>query len=599
MVLTDANQPIFNMITNITINNIKGFGESNNSFALQIKPSKVNILVAPNGFGKSSITAAFSSLKSSKLELDELNYHNNDRTLKPVLSITEDGEVYTANDEVNNISKTFNIFSVKNMVKAYAKSKNFGGYVNTKGVLGIDDIIVIKNIPPIESLEYSVSDLKKEFGKNGKVLSNIEYILKNCQFLAELKLVYLRIGKLLGKKNQAKLQCIVTSINSKQGTSEQIKSQITEQELAFLNEEPFRMIYNLIAKCSHLNKIVDNFLVLYQIVRVYEKNKSVFKRYINRKAYELFKAELTEIINDMGATWKRIRPTEHKNSLIVKFPLATEISYGQRDILILAITFQVIKKEISSVKKNIVIIDEVFDYLDAVNLTITQYYLSDLINSLKDKCDIYTIIMTHLNPEYFKNFVFSDKMMNIQNLLNFEAIPYTKTKRLLSKRSDASIQEDVDCYLLHYSPINKINKRVEFKALSLPELWGEGDKFKNYLVDEINKYFSNTSNFDPYAICIATRIRVEKLAYDKLNSGDQDKFIETHKTTEKLKFAESVGVDIPDIFYLLGIIYNDGCHMNRSETDKPIIYRLNHIGIKNLIRKLFDNQNEISINHLY
>lgn len=153
MVLTDANQPIFNMITNITINNIKGFGESNNSFALQIKPSKVNVLVAPNGFGKSSITAAFSSLKSSKLELDELNYHNNDRTLKPVLSITEDGEVYTANDEVNNISKTFNIFSVKNMVKAYAKSKNFGGYVNTKGVLGIDDIIVIKNIPPIESLE--------------------------------------------------------------------------------------------------------------------------------------------------------------------------------------------------------------------------------------------------------------------------------------------------------------------------------------------------------------------------------------------------------------------------------------------------------------
>lgn len=533
MVLTDANQPIFNMITNITINNIKGFGESNNSFALQIKPGKVNILVAPNGFGKSSITAAFSSLKSSKLELDKLNYHNNDETLKPVLSITEDGAVYAANDEVNNISKTFNIFSVKNMVKAYAKSKNFGGYVNTKGVLGIDDIKVIKNIPPIESIEYSVSDLKIEFGKNGKVLSNIEYILKNCHFLAELKLVYLRIDKLLGKKNQAKLQCIVTSINSKQGTSEQIKSQITEQELAFLHEEPFRMIYNLIAKYSRLDKIIDNFLVLYQIVRVYEKNKSVFKKYINRKAYELFKAELTEIINDMGATWKRIRPTEHKNSLIVKFPLATEISYGQRDILILAITFQVIKKEISSTKKNIVIIDEVFDYLDAVNLTITQYYLSDLINSLKDKCDIYTIIMTHLNPEYFKNFVFSDKMMNIQNLLNFDAIPYTKTKRLLSKRSDASIQKDVDSCLLHYSPINKINKRVEFKALSLPELWGEGDKFKDYLVDEINKYFSNTSDFDPYAICIATRIRVEKLAYDKLNSGDQDKFIETHKTTEK------------------------------------------------------------------
>ena len=586
------------MITNITINNIKGFGESNNSFDLQIKPNKINILVAPNGFGKSSITAAFSSLKPSKLELDEINYHNNDETLESSLSITEDGTIYEANSKVNNISKTFNIFSVKNMLKAYAKSKNFGGYVNTKGFLGIDDIEVIKKIPPIISLKYSISDFKKDFGKNSKILNNIEYLLKDYQFLVELKTIYPEIEKLLTKTRKAKIQNIVNSLNSKHGTTEQIKNQITEQELEFLNEEPFCAIYNLIKKYSDRELVIDNFLTLYQFVQVYEKNRSIFKKYIERKSYELFKANLTETIKDMGATWKSIKPTEHKNSLIVKFPLATEISYGQRDVLTLAITFQIIKKEISSAKKDIVIIDEVFDYLDAVNLTITQYYLSDLVNSLKDKCEIYTIIMTHLNPEYFKNFVFSDRAMYIQNLLKFEAIPNHKTKRLLSKRTDASIQNDVDYYLLHYSPTNEISKREEFKALSLPELWGEGDKFKNYLVDEINKYFSNANDFDPYAICIATRIRVEKLAYDKLNSGNQNEFINTHKTTEKLKFAESVGADIPDIFYLLGIIYNDACHMNKSEIDKPIIYRLNHIGIKNLIRKLFDNQDVISTNYL-
>lgn len=50
------------MITNIKIENIKGFGTANNSFDIEIKPQKVNILVAPNGFGKSSITVAFSSL---------------------------------------------------------------------------------------------------------------------------------------------------------------------------------------------------------------------------------------------------------------------------------------------------------------------------------------------------------------------------------------------------------------------------------------------------------------------------------------------------------------------------------------------------------
>lgn len=42
-------------ISNITIKNIKGFMDQNNSFDVHILPNKVNLLVAPNGFGKSSI----------------------------------------------------------------------------------------------------------------------------------------------------------------------------------------------------------------------------------------------------------------------------------------------------------------------------------------------------------------------------------------------------------------------------------------------------------------------------------------------------------------------------------------------------------------
>ena len=63
------------MITNIKIENIKGFGITNNSFDLEIKPRKVNILVAPNGFGKSSITAAFNSLAKGKIKVEEVNMH--------------------------------------------------------------------------------------------------------------------------------------------------------------------------------------------------------------------------------------------------------------------------------------------------------------------------------------------------------------------------------------------------------------------------------------------------------------------------------------------------------------------------------------------
>ena len=51
------------LISNITIKNIKGFSDKDNSIDVDIKSGKINILVAPNGYGKSSITAAFKSLK--------------------------------------------------------------------------------------------------------------------------------------------------------------------------------------------------------------------------------------------------------------------------------------------------------------------------------------------------------------------------------------------------------------------------------------------------------------------------------------------------------------------------------------------------------
>ena len=56
-------------ISTIEIVNIKGI--ENKTFFLDIVPNKPNILVAPNGFGKSSFAISFDSLKSNKIELDE------------------------------------------------------------------------------------------------------------------------------------------------------------------------------------------------------------------------------------------------------------------------------------------------------------------------------------------------------------------------------------------------------------------------------------------------------------------------------------------------------------------------------------------------
>ena len=46
-------------ISEIRVKNIKGFGDTVQPIKVRILPNKVNLLVAPNGWGKSSLTTAF------------------------------------------------------------------------------------------------------------------------------------------------------------------------------------------------------------------------------------------------------------------------------------------------------------------------------------------------------------------------------------------------------------------------------------------------------------------------------------------------------------------------------------------------------------
>ena len=70
-------------IKSIEITNVKGIG--NHSFDLDLVPNKPNILVAPNGFGKSSFAIAFESLKRDKIELENNNYHLKKDTNLPIV----------------------------------------------------------------------------------------------------------------------------------------------------------------------------------------------------------------------------------------------------------------------------------------------------------------------------------------------------------------------------------------------------------------------------------------------------------------------------------------------------------------------------------
>ncbi len=83
-------------------------GISQKVLPVQMFPNKPNLLVAPNGFGKSSIAAAFASIKPSKLEVADDHKHGLTQAVMPLLSITyidESGTtvVLSADDAKNDI----------------------------------------------------------------------------------------------------------------------------------------------------------------------------------------------------------------------------------------------------------------------------------------------------------------------------------------------------------------------------------------------------------------------------------------------------------------------------------------------------------------
>ena len=145
---------------------------------------------------------------------------------------------------------------------------------------------------------------------------------------------------------------------------------------------------------------------------------------------------------------------------------------------------------------------------------------------------------------------------------------------------------------MHYNE-GEINKREQFKQLRLAETWGEGTTFLEHLINEMNKYLRKDVDYDPYSVCIALRIKIEKIVYEKLPTEEEkEKFIQTHKTKAKLEFAENILGELPDIYFILGIIYNEAGHLKDENSEKPIVYRLNNIIIQKMIGEIFEYEGE-------
>lgn len=572
-------------IQSITIENIKGIDKK--VFNLDIIPNKASVLVAPNGFGKSSLAIAFNSLNRDKIKLKDDHYHKNDPNLVPKisLSIEKCGSLTTleADNSKNEISKDFSCFVINSQL--YARGKG-SIYRTATATLGIEDIVLVDKIPEKAFLNYKYNTFKNLFGINSKILPNIGYLLSNKMLIISLFEKRNFFDKAIMAKNQKVINTFIKNINTlpSNKTKDEILIDIGNNLSELRNITCLKCIADIIK--NYETNEVSCYLSAIQFIWLYNNDKNSFKKVYEYYCYQVKKEKIEGILSTFNSTWKNIKAKEERNQLVVKFPPAKDISNGQRDVLsFISMLFKAREKLTKS--SNILIIDEVFDYLDDANLVAVQYYITKFIDEMKKEGkNIYPLILTHLDPSNFEIFAF--KGLKIYYLNKQQAQTSIHFEKLLRARKEDSIEEEVSKYLLHYHT-EKINKRDDFRSLGLKETWGEGNNFKNYINEEVEKYLKD-EDYDPFAVCCAVRVKIEENVYNRLNK-EEDKvlFLGTHKTREKLDFAESKGVSSPEIYYLLGIIYNEGMHWkNNYDNVTPIVTTLTNLTIKQMIKEVFE-----------
>ena len=593
------------IITNISIKNIKGFGDPIRSIDLEIESNRVNIVYAPNGTGKSSIATAFKSLNRGALEVTKEDMFHKDDTLLPELSIILDGHPYSADRTSNTINAVLEPYVINSGIVVSTTQQNIGGrYTKVNGYLDTENIVVVNNIPPIITPRYRVTEIRADFGKNGKILMNREILFSNSEFWKICE----RIGPKLDFFPNANFRkelvsTIKANIQTLDGTVDYIKRNVDNNWFSSLEANPVfgEIMHKFSPFTEGLNKL-ECFDLFYQILYFWGNYKQDIKKANKRTAYEEMKSKFIVNLDLLDTTWKNIQCVETDNKLIVQFPHADEISNGQRDILTLIVELLKFRSLIQENKKYILIIDEVFDYLDDANTIAAQYFLSKFLEISKD--NLFLCMLTHLNPFSFRNYIFSDRKVNYVYLRATQPIATNAMKAFIAFREglDKSDAGQSDLYnklshdLFHYNPISVdySNQIATYKEnADLKQSWGKTGVLHNMLIGEVNKYLDGNNNYDPYAVAMALRLRVEKIVYDKLETQEQkNAFVDEKMTKNKFKFAEENAVVIPDILNMINAIHNEADHLkydaeNQRYLEKAMVYKLQNNVIRSVIMQIF------------
>lgn len=575
-------------IRNIKIENIRGI--ELREFDLDMHPNHPNIFVAPNGFGKSSIAVAFNSINRDKIEVSGDDVFNNDLSKVPIIEITDDaGHVYRADSTSNTISTTFSIGVINGQVKPKASTRNFGGFTASTPSLTVEPIVLYNTIPAHAEITYNISVMKGRLGGSiGKLLLNLNIYKTDVRFINNFIEVKPELERLLQVRNNTVVTTFLNNINSIQGTKNVIANSNIDLShiLAIEAIETIRTKFNYIFGSLSENEVLANIIQIKELYVINKNNLSQIQKYND---YIFDKNEISEMLGFFNCTWKNIKAAKKGSKFIIEFPKANQISNGERDILcFIGKLFEARNKLRKS--RAILIIDEIFDYLDDANLIAAQYFLTKFVNqyNLSGK-ELFPIILTHLDPMFFNTYCFSTK-----NVVYLDKDRQTTNKYKINnmlkdrdncRKNNKSNYDLVSSNYLHYSTDNT-DSSMYLQSIGVEEPLLQPSGFRQSARDEFYNYRNNRT-YDLALVCCGLRLFVEEKAYLQLSAVHQAEYLRTFKTIDKLAFAKEIGANVPEVHFLLSIIYNEAMHLDaQCQKLNPIRYKLKNKVIHNMICEL-------------
>lgn len=561
-----------------------------------------NLFIAPNGFGKSTIAITFEALKPNKIELYKEDFHEGREENKPVVKIEIVGDneaTLIADSTKNEISKIIDTYVINNPVYAKSTSRRIGGFSTKSAALHVEDLVLYDKIPSKSEIKYSISKFKEIYGNKAKIFSNVSEIFKSPENLSKI----LENHNLLEKcKKQIKPQMAIQNfINAicEDGTAKRIKEAITNEVLdIFKSNANLLQLSEIVKEFEKLpfnkNNEVDVILTTIQLVNIFKDEDNDIKKAWAYADYLYFRQLIDARLNLYNTTGRTIKTKESNGKLIIEFFAANKMSNGERDVL--SFISHLSKFEVKFSKNiGILIIDEIFDYLDGSNMLIVQYYLSKFIDDSKNNGKIiFPLILTHLDPSVFGNYYF--KKPKVHYLKKYACISDNLMLSFLRIRSNKTfspqIKEKIESYFLHYNPMN-IQFNTEEKEIVQDSNYQESSLFYNMITNEIQKYLSGEEKYDPLKVICAIRVKVEELVYSQL-PGEQEKeqYIKIHTTVKKLNYALEHDIDVDEMFFLLQPLYNDALHMDENDfiaknKIQSACLKLDNNIVRNIVGKLF------------